>query len=223
MRFFRGLAVPSNGASDVINDIKENGIYTNAWCWHSGHFKPNPNLLGKAKLSLQDTRPKNRVLTPAVCACGDLSGALYYAWHHNMSELHNTPVIVEFECPSENAAIDGRDLLYTVFQMGAPDRATSFVSAAFGEKGLSYAQLAWQTKDQGSRIAICDLMIHDNEVVKAHHRNRMVIAGRHGTLFRSAFTIALPINAISICNVYTPDKLPEMPQPDVNLDQLLER
>jgi hypothetical protein len=32
-------------------------------------------------------------------------------------------------------------------------------------------------KEQSSRIALCDLNIHDPDVVKAHHANDLVVAG----------------------------------------------
>jgi len=223
MRFFRGLAVPSDRATNVVAEIKGNGIHTNSWRWQTEHFKRDPSLLDKIDLSLGDTRPEGAQGTPAVCACGDRDGAFFYAWRHNRNGSDDTPVIIEFECSSNDVAIDGKDCLYTVFQMGDPVRARPFMRTAFGDKGLSYAERAWQTDDQRTRIAVCDLMIQDKEVVEAHHRNPLVIAGRYNTVFRSAFTAALPILPRFIQDVWIPDEMPSAPLPDVWLDHLLGR
>jgi hypothetical protein len=124
--------------------------------------------------------------TPAVCAGGDLDGASYYAWTHNQTGPNEAPVIIEFEADLERVAIDGKDCLYTVFQMGEPTRARAFIHTAFGDKGLNYAERAWQIEEQNTRIALCDVAIYDREVVAAHHSNPLVIAGRFGTVCESA-------------------------------------
>jgi hypothetical protein len=78
----------------------------------------------------------------------------------------------------------GTDFLYTVFQMGEPDRARTVLENSFGKAILRYAEKAWVSDDQRYRIALCDLAIYDPEVVQAHHTATPIIAGRYGTLFR---------------------------------------
>lgn len=220
MRFFRGLAVPSDKADDIAAGIRADGFFTNGRRWRTEHWRPDPALSEKDDLSLDDTRPDGVAATPAVCACGDVEGAAYYAWQHNRSDVDDAPLLIEFEAPIEQVAIDGKDCLYTLFQSGDPDRARAFIRAAVGETGLRFAEAAWQLTDQRVRIALCDLMIHDPEAIAAHHSNRLVIAGRYNTVFRSAFTVALPIPPAAIAAVWRPAERAAMPQPDVYLRQL---
>jgi hypothetical protein len=185
--------------------------------WHPG---PIEALFTKSDLSLEDTRPKGVAGLPAVCGCGDDEGATYYAWRHNRGGEDNTPVMVEFEANRCSAAVDGKDCLYTVFQMGDPERARDFLQKAFGTGILRYAEKAWATDETRVRIALCDLAIHDPAIVEAHHRNKIVIGGRHNTIFRSAFTVALPVTAVEIVRVWLPKIEPVLPIPAVKLGDL---
>lgn len=107
MRFFRGLAVPSEQADGVADKIRGEGLATNAWRWRTEHWRPDLKLVEKSDLGLDDTRPKGVLATPAVCACGDVEGAAYYALRHNRNAFDDAPLLVEFEAPIENVAIDG--------------------------------------------------------------------------------------------------------------------
>jgi len=151
------------------------------------HLHPGPlkALLGKVDLSLEDTRPRSANWKPAVCACGEYWGAAYYAWCHNRSGENDTPIIVEFEADKNSVAVDGKDFLYTAFQLGDPERARSILKRGFGPAVLSYADRAWSSEKQSYRIALCDLAIHDLDVVNAHHANDLVFAGRYRTVFRN--------------------------------------
>lgn len=221
MRFFRGLAVPSDQADGIADKIRSEGLVSNAWQWRTTHWRPDPRLTEKSDLGLDDTRPKGVLATPAICACGDEEGAAYYAWRHNRNASDDAPLLIEFEAPIENVAIDGKDCLYTVFQRSDSSLARDFVRDAFGETRLRFAERAWQLADQRSRIALCDLMIHDPAVITAHHGSRVVIAGRCNTVFRSAFTVALPIPPTSIVTVWRPAEQAAMPRPDVYLNRLI--
>lgn len=213
MKFYRGLSVASTECEVVLRQIREKGIVSNIWNWRTEHFRPDGGLIKKINLSLDDTRPKEISGVPAACACGDLEGALYYAWRHSRP-TERCPVIVEFESPIHNVAIDGKDFLYTIFQFGVPEKAAPVIRDIYGERGLMYAELAWKKCDTRARIAICDLMIHDSEVIQAHHANKNAIKGRYGILFCSAFTVEIPILPDNIIDVYEafsppnePDKL----------------
>lgn len=220
MRFYRGISVPGDKADDVIKDILDNGITTHKWRWLTDHHKPDPSLIEKPGLRLEDTRP-NGTGVPAVCACGTIEGAAYYAWAHNKTKDNDTPIIIEFEHGSDNVAVDGKDFLYAVLQFGDPDRAANIVRAVFGDKGLGYAEKAWANPEQSAKIAIGDLMIHDPEVLSAHYANALTIAGRYNTRFRNAFTIGLPISALQIVDVQSPSAPMSVPQPDVDLASLI--
>ena len=102
----------------------------------------------------------------------------------------------------EEAYLDGRDFLYTVFQMGNPERARPIVERLFGSAILRYADRAWATKrGDHQRIAICDLAVQDDDVIHAHAKNTMVIGGRYDTQFCSAFMVRMPIPSERIVSV----------------------
>ena len=160
--------------------------------------------LEKADLSLDDTRDAD--WRSAVCACGTLEGAAYYAWQHNLYGMDDKPILIEFEANLDQVRIDGRDFLYSVFQRGDPERARSVLESIYGNKILTYVDLAWASQDQGKRIALCDLATLDPDVVLAHYANRTTIRGRYGTTFESAFTVAYPIQPKDIVCVGSPDE-----------------
>jgi hypothetical protein len=202
MRFFRGISVSESDADQVIADITDNGLKSAGSMWRMSHERPiDPGaLFQKDDLSTDDTRPEEHVV-PAICGCGDMDGALYYATRHNYSDQKNAPILIELEADLEKVAIDGRDFLYTVFQMGSPERSGQVLEQCFGPKILTYATKAWASDNHGYRIALCDLAIHDPQVISSHHANDLVIAGRCNTLFRSAFTVSLPILPSKIIQV----------------------
>jgi hypothetical protein len=69
-------------------------------------------------------------------------------------------------------------------------------------------------------VAVCDLAIHDPGVIEAHHANQIVIGGRHKTIFRSAFTVALPVTVAQIVRAWLPDEQNLLPEPAVSLNDL---
>lgn len=220
MRFYRGISVRSDKAGDVIMNIRDNGIIAHKGRWLTEHYKPDPNLIEKTDVTIEDTRP-NGMGVPAVCACGTYEGAAYYAWTHNKNKEDNTPIIIEFEGDSANVAIDGKDFLYAVLQGGDPAKASEIVRTVFGDVGLRYARIAWASANQSSRIAIGDLMIHDHQIVLAHYENVLTIAGRHNTRFQNAFTIGMPITPLEIIDVYIPSTPSPLSAPDVILSDLI--
>jgi hypothetical protein len=179
-------------------------------------------LFRKVDLSLDDTRPGCTVPQPAICACGEEAGAAYYAWRHNRTTEHDTPVIIEFEADQTTVAVDGKDFLYPVFQMGTSERSQSILVNTFGTRILRYAERAWASDEQEYRIALCDLAIHDPDVVNAHYANILAIGGRYGTIFRNAFTVSLPITRDAVLRVWSPTAPRDIPSPDISLADLLE-
>jgi len=222
MRFFRGITVPGHQVELIMEGIRLNGLAADQGEWRMTHEHPgNLKALNlKPDLSLNDTRLGTKSVA-AVCACGDEAGAIYYACSHNKSEKNDTPIIIEFTADRSFAAIDGKDFLYTAFQMGEPDIARPALERCFGTAILSYADRTWFSEDQSFRIAQCDLAIHDPDVIEAHHANELVLAGRYRTLFRSAFTIAHPVRPEAIVNVSSPSALFAFPRPDVRLSDIL--
>jgi hypothetical protein len=111
--------------------------------------------------------------------------------------------------------VDGRDFLYTLFQLGDPKHARPVAEVLFGQEILRYVDHAWSTDEQEQRIAICDLAVQDDAVVKAHAENKMVIGGRHRTQFRNAYLVRLPIIPERIVDVRA--IAIDTPIPDVEL------
>lgn len=154
------------------------------------------------------------------CACGEPEGALYYACHHNCYKENDTPILIEFEALLDDVVVDGNDFLYTLFQLGNPPVARPIAESIFGAAILQYIDRAWLSEDR-ERIAICDLAVQDEAVIKAHSRNEIVIAGRHGTHFRSAFLVKAPVSSDRITNVRLPDKRFRVPDAGVALNSVV--
>jgi hypothetical protein len=150
MRFFRGLTVPAANVDQVLSTIRNQGLSLgNHYSFAYRHPGPLDALFAKPDLSTKDTRPRDQTGDPAVCACGEEIGAAYYAWQHNRSRENDTPIIVEFEADEDTVAIDGRDLLATVFQLGEPELARPALARAFGNAVLIYAERAWGDRQSG--------------------------------------------------------------------------
>jgi hypothetical protein len=224
MRFFRGLAVPAAERETIMRAITARGVEQGRQ-WSMGFSHPGDvhALFSSPGVSLSDTRPESRPALPAICACGEIMGAAYYAFSHNRSAKDDTPVIIEFEAPADTVAVDGRDFLYTVFQMGKPERARPVLERAFGAAVLRYAERAWDTDDQQARIALCDLACYDASVVAAHHANTLALGGRHNTVFRNAFIVRLPVEGAAIVRVWSPSDEPDLPAPELTFASLLDR
>ena len=90
----------------------------------------------------------------------------------------------------------------------------------FGKSVLKYAERAWSTKGGNHDIAMCDLAIHDPDVIAAHHANRVVIKKRDRTVFRNAFTVRMPVEPCAIVRVWSPLEEPLRVTPDVTLDDI---
>ena len=222
MRFFRGIAVPSADVSETVCTIRRTGLVPGKGTWRMVHDHPGEieELLLKEDLSVADTRRSYDDADPAVCACGEHDGAAYYAWKHNRSNAHDSPIMIEFEAPETSVAVDGKDFLYPAFQRGDPIRARSILRRAFGDAILRYADRAWGNEDGKYRIAMCDLATHDPGVISAHHANRLVLAGRYGTTFRNAFVVRLPVGPEALIRVWTPSRMPDLPCPEIGLGDL---
>lgn len=192
--------------------------------WNIIHQHPGDinALFEHEDLTTALTRPDGAVLPKVVCACGEMDGAYYYACKHNRSAENDTPIMVEFEAPLTDLAVDGRDFLYPIFQSGNPEAAREVLQDAFGAAILRYADNAWSSKDQGKRIALCDLAIHDRAVIEAHHGNKAVIAGRHGTVFRNAFTVVCPVPPKRIRSVMAVSSNFVLSRPDFFLRELIQ-
>ena len=163
------------------------------------------SLFQKQDLSTSYTRGPRESAPVGTCACGDESSAAIYAWERNKVRENDTPILIEFEADPGIVSIDGRDFLYSAFQLGNTKIFSDPLARLFGHKVLRYAQAAWNSNDGNEkRWAMCDLAIHNEAVVVDHYKNKLVIGGKNYTKFRNAFIIKLPIDPPSIIRVWTP-------------------
>ena len=209
LRLFRGMAVPSERAGDITAEIKAKGLAADRGRWRMCWDPPGEQ-------AASDEEPL------AVCACGDFDGAAYYASEHNRSDVDDTPLVVEFECDIAGVAVDGRDFLYAVFQMGSGARTRELVERAFGRRALTYLDAAWGSTQQ-RRVDLCREARHDPLVVRAHYSNRLVLGGRYATRFRSAFLVRAPVPGALVTEVHRVGDGWSGPGPDVRLEDALGR
>jgi hypothetical protein len=227
MRFHRGIAVPADEAASTIADIRQNGLQVRnaGWRMIAQDLKSHLDRLW----SLPSIERSNVDLVPSdetphrICACADKTSALFYACKKNVTATNTASVLITFDADIADVIVDGRDLLYTAFQMGDPDRARPVLKRLFGSAILRYADRAWAT-DKGDlqRVSICDLAVQDNDVIRAHARNATVIGGRYRTEFCSAFMIRMPILPNQIVAVKTVSaKDFSFPVPEVLLQSIV--
>jgi hypothetical protein len=227
MRFYRGIAVPANGATDTIADIRQNGLQVRnaGWRMIAQDLKPHlDRLWSLASIERSDVDLVPGDETPhRICACADKTSALFYACKKNVTAADTTSVLITFDADIADVIVDGRDLLYTAFQMGDRDLARPVLKRLFGSAILRYADRAWAT-DKGDlqRVSICDLAVQDEDVILAHARNATVIGGRSRTEFCSAFMVRMPIPADQIVAVETVlAKDLSFPAPEVLLQSIV--
>lgn len=184
------------------------------------NLKPRLDELWRLPVvTLAATRPIGQT-PPWVCACTDEAGAAYYACEHNRSTKNDTPLLITFDADAADAIVDGRDFLYTLFQFGDTKRARPVAERLFGSAILRYLDRGWSSEDQEQRVAICDLAVQDDAIVKAHTANEAVIDGRCGTRFRNAFMVRLPIPPERIVDVRMIKIDVRVPDAEISLDSI---
>jgi hypothetical protein len=125
-----------------------------------------------------------------------------------------------FDAEPSEVIVDGRDFLYTVFQLGDPRRARPIVECIFGSSILKYIDRAWSKQEQAERIDLCDLAVQDDAVVRAHASNNIVIGGRYRTRFRSAFFVRSPVAGKRIVDVRMIDNDFDPPDVEISLNDV---
>ncbi len=219
VRLFRGITVPVDQSDAVTEQIVQRGLSGEEGTWRFG--VPNvKNTRKKIDDLFQDPKFERDHLfkeSPhlGVCACGESLGAVHYADRHNRSTNDNHAIVVEFSVPINRIYVDCRDFLCTTFQLW--DRASTqgvesqrkYLADLFGPAVIRYFDRCVEDTDQNVRIAMCNLASFDEKVVRHHYANRHLIAGRYGTLFRSAFFVQGPVLATEIdaCRSPTADEV----------------
>jgi hypothetical protein len=179
MLFFRGISVPAKIMADVKTTILEHGLLPGKgrWTIQAHYLKPRlQEIWQRPIVTYAETR--SGVSPQWVCACAEPAGATYYACQHNRTSENDAPLLITFKADLADVIIDGRDFLYTVFQFGEPEKARPVAELLFGQGIKKYLDRAWSTQDQSQRVAICDLAVQDDRVVRAHAKNVTMIGGR---------------------------------------------
>jgi hypothetical protein len=226
MRLYRGIAVSETSADATVEAIRQNGSAVDAGFWRMIMYdikRQLDDLWRSAELSTNLTRPESKEML-GICACARRRDALYYACSHNRDAENTAPILITFDADPADVVVDGRDFLYTVGQLGNPATSRNPLVRLFGSAVLRYADRAWATSEQDSRIACFDLAIQDPAVVAAHALNNLVIGGRHRTRFASAFIVRGPVPAeriVSAERVHHDGY--SLPSIDISLEQALGR
>jgi hypothetical protein len=159
---------------------------------------------------------------PLTYACARYDDAAFYA-----RRTDGLPVVISFEVPLEEVAIDGKDFLYTVFQFwdredkGHFKRVRTSLASLFGPAILPWFDLARRESDTMARIGLCDLATHDLAAVEAHYGNEIGIAGRHGTRFRSAFAVPATVDPATVVSVTDVGSSFDLPPSFLDIRELL--
>jgi len=217
---FRGITLKPEDASEVKDHIQAHGIQNGqgkTWQFECINLRAKlDQLLEKPDLSTEDTRPSRRIETPngfrtelvdgypAVCACADHLGASYYAMKHNYN-LNNDFIhglIITIRADITDLQIDGRDFLYNaVFRDARTSEQRDLACKIFGNRLGLYLDRAMGNPDTSYKFAMCDLAVQDLEIIEAHAKNEIVLGGRCGTVFKSAFFVKTPVTARNIISV----------------------
>jgi hypothetical protein len=211
LTFYRGIAVARDKAEADVASIRSGGMRGDEGRWQfslEALRDRTEALFQKEDLSTTDTQGADSSPYKAICACGDELGASYYALVHNVCmDSDERSYVIEFAAPADHVSIDGRDFLYTCFQLWDRE-STDYYDAQckaldhlFGSAILRYFQKAARSQDQQFRIAMCDLACQDPDVIRAHIKNTITIEGRYQVVFRSAFFVRVPIEASQILDI----------------------
>jgi len=215
LKLYRGITVSEIEVQEIIEDIRKNGLHLNSNQTWGGFIwkdlkKDLDKLYSKENLTREDTLPASTIVKTrngsrreytegenSLCFA-DIEGAKYYATKHNVTKDKTVALLIETEIKTENIAIDGRDFLYTVFQhidsknIEKTNRQLLKMKKVFGNKIEVYFEKIIKHPNS-ERLAICDLITLDNEIIIEHSKNREIIGGRYNTIFKSAFFGKVPI------------------------------
>ncbi len=232
LELFRGIAVKHDQANMVISKIRNYGLQGDEGFWRFVGWRLREHinrLFYKQGLTTKDTR-EGYPEFPLIAFADEL-GAYYYALRHNYHPgLVPLVIRARLNIQAKYIYIDGRDFLYPVFGLwdkgrlaktygiqGAYHVVSDVLRKAYGDKILKYFKKASQTQDSSYRIAMCDLAVHDLDIVLAHANNKMVIKGRYNITFRASFFVEAPIKPEEIVEVYEPDPYKFSFTPDIDL------
>jgi hypothetical protein len=228
MIFHRGIALDPQTADDAIDAIRKTGqLAAKAW-WNNSMAMPAEVRARTTELVVSPRTVRDEInrlpQVPLTYACCQFDDAARYAWRERSRGI---PVVVTFETAIENAIIDGKDFLYTVFQLWDRQgrnhlvRVRAILSTLYGSAILRWFDRARGKNDTQERIGFCDLAVHDLSSVKAHYANLSSIEGRFGTVFRSAFALPATVEPPAISSISTVVDRPQVSARTIPLANVL--
>lgn len=228
LRLFRGIAVQSSLLPAVTREISDRGLMVGSGRWRMDFPDVaairihQPTLLRDLEVDPRERFPGSAV---GICATGCRAGATYYALKHNAAPGYE-PLLIEFEATVSDVYVDGRDFLYTAFQLW--DRRSEemvheqhrAIARVFGPRCAELFLLATRECDQRKRINLATLAVTDENVVREHYANTIPLGGRAKTKFASAFIVRGPVPASNVLSV-SPPELSELKAPVLRLGTFL--
>lgn len=215
VELYRGITVRPEDADGVTRSILAHGLSGAEGTWK---FKL-PADIGSAQLlarqSLDDLGRFDSVWhgpeAPGLCACGSRGGAAYYASRHNVisADRKTLPLLITVRTSLDRIYVDCRDFLMPAFQRF--DRVSrvhvegqkAALKMIFGEAVLPYFNRCRETANQQDRIAVGNMAAFDQDVIRSHLRNSILLSGRYGTRFESAFFVSAPVPRHDILKIET--------------------
>ena len=207
LRLYRGITVPGASGESTIDFIRRNGLSERKGGWEIRQPWPVGEDVSVTRAeALQSSEPSETFDRDSFCACGTEYGAAYYALVKNRHGQDDFPIMIEFDAHLDKIGVDGRDFLYSVVVDCDPLKVKPIVREIFGQRMLSYAEPAWKSEDPMIRLNWCMMGSSDPDVVRSHYQNRQLVLGRAGVVFENAFTVAYPVPAEDIRNVWHYDQ-----------------
>ena len=158
-------------------------------------------------------RDSENILDFGKYVTGQMTGAIIYSNNSQRITKKDFSVVLEIQAEFSDLIIDGRDSLYLLTMKmldGKLDNdAFNKLGSIYGEKLTEYyrhtLELSPSNKEKiySERDRLTDFICMDLNVIQAHHENtNVLIQGRYGTMFQSAFGLLGGINAENIVQIH---------------------
>lgn len=230
LRLKRGITIPFDKRAVTIDAIEQRGFDGTEGSW-TFVFPEIGQVRSRLEEHLSNPEVTWKQLLENSCeqmifACGSKLGAEYYAASHNKNVDNGCALVIEFLHPIERVVVDVRDFLCTVMTLWDRHSIKHFekqlevLQTLYGPSIGSYFEAIRKAEDPMRRIAICNFTAFDEQIIQAHHANTKVIAGRHNTIFNSAFGVTGPVLPNQIENIYEVEGF-SRPVSDVHLEQFI--
>jgi hypothetical protein len=213
---YRGIALDPQMVDADCAAIRQTGELAARSCWKNTMASPTHVRSCTAKLAQTPSKVRDWIgrlpQTRLTYACGDYEGAARYALRER-----GIPVVLIFKIALEEVIIDGKDFLYTVFQLwdqkgtGHRDRVRENLSSLFGPAMVGWFDRACRETDTMARIGLCDLAVHDLAAIEQHYANTIDMAGRHDRVFRSSFALPANVDPTAILDIEEIEEPPPDP------------